>query len=712
MLHRLTLLTILLMMLVAIAAYQPLSVAAQNCSDDAQLVEQTPGPDTVLIAPDASFTVAWTLRNSGDCTWERTYRLLFIKGERMDSPRTLRLRNTVKPGETVTLSLDLIAPSDVDSYSGTWQLRNPGGDNFGPELTLEIQVGESDTSTTEVVLPEVMVFGGMGAGDDSNVLYFCIENGALPNAPTVLVDDESLEYRYTTLYLCSLPEGAEVTVEVTDPEGNTFRRSYTEDAPVVGSDDEGNEYTGTVLQVHLTFLKQAPAGTWVVTVTSEEFSDETTISVPDTDAFESLGDEEYPQIDNVPASPIDPFAAAGGCHYNYMPGQEMVITGAYLPADTLLQLGFYQERLGDGYLVDQVAVQTDAKGTFDISYAAFAEAGIFNLVLLQEVHPEGYAENGEAYDFGFGGGDTAFSCFSVAKEVEEDGIPWRLALASGSLGNSEVLVMDLDTGTGYYPTYTSDRCDASEPAWWPDGEWVLYQSNCIRDDSGEYIEMVAGEDYDLYAVMIDPTYTIPEDEKLLRLTATPDLHETEPDANVDGLIVYRQTPLGASLDESGDLWLLDIFEVTNTALDLTGRAPTWSPDGTRIAFMSDVEGTWQIYVYDLQDDELWLVSEGCVTQCRLPAWSSDGKQIIYHVSVSLTDFTPTAMWIATVEGRGKPRPYLTGEYGRPTWSGEGWIAFQGPGGIYRATPGRRPVVERYLYSDPEIATLWAPAWSR
>jgi dipeptidyl aminopeptidase/acylaminoacyl peptidase len=211
--------------------------------------------------------------------------------------------------------------------------------------------------------------------------------------------------------------------------------------------------------------------------------------------------------------------------------------------------------------------------------------------------------------------------------------------------------------------------------------------------------------------MIDTTYMLPEEETLTRLTLTPQLDETEPDANADGLIVYRQAPAGTALDASGELWLLDIFEQTTTPLGLTGRSPVWSPDGSRIAFMSDLSGSWHIYVYDRVTEEIWIASEGCTTHCRLPAWSPDGEQLIYHASVSLEDFTPTALWIAPAAG-GTPRRWLSGDYARPTWSSEGWIAFQGPGGIFRALAGRNPSVERYLYSDPTYATLWSPVWSR
>ena len=703
--------TLLLLLIVALAssATQPLyPVAAQGCSDEAELIEQTLDPDATLFAPESDLTVSWTLQNSGDCTWSRSYRLVFVEGDRMGGARSTRLRSAVEPGARVTLALDLSAPGDLDSYRGTWQLRNADGDNFGPELTAAIEVGESQAAATEVVLPEVLVFGGMGAGDDPDVLIYCLDQGALPQSPTVVVDYDALQYRYTVLYVCSLSEGAEITVEVTDPDGNSFSRSYVEDAPVVAVDEEGNEYFGTVLQVNLSWIEQSPSGEWTVALRGEEMDEGVTIDVPEPVTYEGEGD--YALLDNWPTTPIDPFLSSEGCHYLYRPGQAMMIGGKYLPPNTVLPLGIYQDRFSSGYLIEQIQVQTDDTGAFVMPYTARDEPGSFQAIILQNVSAEGYSDDGAQYDPGYGG-DTAFTCFTVELE-EEPELPWRLAFAMGEPGLSEVLVLDMITGAGFYPTYTAGNCDASEPAWWPGGEWVLYQSNCITDDSGEWIEMLAGDDYDLYAVMLDPTYTIPEDEKSVRLTQTPDLNETEPDSNLNGLIVYRETPLDAPLDGVGDLRLLDLVEETDTALGIEGRAPAWSPDGMAITYMSDADGTWQIYVYDLEEEEIKLVSRGCDTHCRLPAWSPDGRQIIYHQSVSLDEATPASLWIASSGGTGLPRRYLTGEYGRPSWSGEGWIALQGPGGIYRATPGRDPVLERLLYTDGLLGTYWAPVWSR
>lgn len=98
--RRILLLLLLLSTLAGNAAQRPLPVAAQDCTADAELIDQMLDPSSTTVAPDATFTVSWTLLNSGDCTWDRTYRLIFLDGERMNSPRTLRFRNTVEPGNT------------------------------------------------------------------------------------------------------------------------------------------------------------------------------------------------------------------------------------------------------------------------------------------------------------------------------------------------------------------------------------------------------------------------------------------------------------------------------------------------------------------------------------------------------------------------------------------------------------------------------------
>lgn len=56
--------------------------------------------------------------------------------------------------------------------------------------------------------------------------------------------------------------------------------------------------------------------------------------------------------------------------------------------------------------------------------------------------------------------------------------------------------------------------------------------------------------------------------------------------------------------------------------------PTWSPDGTKVAFASNQDGDWNIYVIDLATDEVKRLTGDSANDVA-PAWSPDGNQISF-----------------------------------------------------------------------------------
>jgi hypothetical protein len=87
--------------------------------------------DGTYFTPGAEFTKTWRLQNIGSCTWDEDYSLVFDSGERMQGDRRSPLPDDVRPGETVDISLELIAPSSRGRYTGYWLLENADGDRFG-----------------------------------------------------------------------------------------------------------------------------------------------------------------------------------------------------------------------------------------------------------------------------------------------------------------------------------------------------------------------------------------------------------------------------------------------------------------------------------------------------------------------------------------------------------------------------------------------------
>jgi len=88
-------------------------------------------PDGTNFRPDQDFTKTWRLKNLGTCTWTRDYDLVFVSGDRMTGDKVTALKGSVKPGETVDISIELTAPQDPGKYTGYWALRSPAGEIFG-----------------------------------------------------------------------------------------------------------------------------------------------------------------------------------------------------------------------------------------------------------------------------------------------------------------------------------------------------------------------------------------------------------------------------------------------------------------------------------------------------------------------------------------------------------------------------------------------------
>ncbi len=88
-------------------------------------------PDGTLMMPGERFVKTWRLRNTGSCAWTPDYSLVFDHGVLMGGPREVPLDETVRPGETVEVSVELFAPQEAGVYQGFWRLRSPSGGTFG-----------------------------------------------------------------------------------------------------------------------------------------------------------------------------------------------------------------------------------------------------------------------------------------------------------------------------------------------------------------------------------------------------------------------------------------------------------------------------------------------------------------------------------------------------------------------------------------------------
>ena len=109
-----------------------LNTAAPSPPCDAlSLISDVTIPDGTTFTPGAKFTKTWRIRNTGACTWNSAYRLVFVSGASMGASPAYPLAASVRPGETIDLSVGLTAPASAGAYTGNWMLRNPAGLLFG-----------------------------------------------------------------------------------------------------------------------------------------------------------------------------------------------------------------------------------------------------------------------------------------------------------------------------------------------------------------------------------------------------------------------------------------------------------------------------------------------------------------------------------------------------------------------------------------------------
>lgn len=115
----------------ALPGTMPSLTAAVPCSNSAEFVRDVTIPDGEVVAPGASLTKTWGLDNSGTCTWDESYTLVFMEGDLAGAPRTFPLSQTVVPGERLDLSIPIIAPQAPGDHYANWLLMDGSGKTFG-----------------------------------------------------------------------------------------------------------------------------------------------------------------------------------------------------------------------------------------------------------------------------------------------------------------------------------------------------------------------------------------------------------------------------------------------------------------------------------------------------------------------------------------------------------------------------------------------------
>jgi hypothetical protein len=154
----------------------PTPTPVYPCTDNAAFEADVTVPDGTEFAPGAAFNKTWRLRNTGTCTWDTRYQLVYVGGARLSAPDAVNVPRVVPPDDTLDITVPMVAPNRMGTYRGYWQMRNPDcGNLFGITVHVHIFVrtstGDLPVITRFEVVPSVINSGGQA------ILYWEYANG-------------------------------------------------------------------------------------------------------------------------------------------------------------------------------------------------------------------------------------------------------------------------------------------------------------------------------------------------------------------------------------------------------------------------------------------------------------------------------------------------------------------------------------------------------
>ncbi|MBL8049774.1 MAG: hypothetical protein JNM46_01005 [Anaerolineales bacterium] len=122
-----------------------------GCNDGAYIGETKPfDKDSVKV--NAEFSKAWTILNTGTCTWDEGYVFDYLQDYFPPEANVSQLngydialkKNTLeeytKPKHSQSFIVKLKAPKDPGQYKGYWKLKDDAGNYFGPLVYVWITV--------------------------------------------------------------------------------------------------------------------------------------------------------------------------------------------------------------------------------------------------------------------------------------------------------------------------------------------------------------------------------------------------------------------------------------------------------------------------------------------------------------------------------------------------------------------------------------------
>jgi len=267
----------------------------------------------------------------------------------------------------------------------------------------------------------------------------------------------------------------------------------------------------------------------------------------------------------------------------------------------------------------------------------------------------GRRTNGDVFVLGDGGGQSRRLTSGYAWDFDPAWSPDRGRIVFSSTRSGAPNLYSMDAGGGQVRRITAAVSWESAPAWSPDGRGVVFESG--RDGLSGPLGVARR-------------------------------HRA----------IFRVAAAGGS-------------PVRLTSADGYSGDPAWSPDGARIAFVSDRDGGLDLYVMASDGSGVRRLTHGGAD--GRPSWSPDGARIAFHRSPAPDALSQARIHVVNADGSGD-RVLFDGSGYQPAWSPDGrWIAYVGDGdgypNLYVARPEGGETVQLTHDRAPKFRPAWRPA---
>ena len=162
-----------------------------NCVDRFTYVSDMTVPDGMTITPYTNFPKTWYITNSGDCVWNSNYKIVYQSGDEVGKSKSfsfLKPGNYIQPGESITVTADLIAPNALGkTFTTYWAVENDRGERFGAGDAKNVYL--SSSFRVDSSFDVIQNFGSLTCADQYG--YFACGFSSLSSGRGVVYYDET-----------------------------------------------------------------------------------------------------------------------------------------------------------------------------------------------------------------------------------------------------------------------------------------------------------------------------------------------------------------------------------------------------------------------------------------------------------------------------------------------------------------------------------------